>query len=358
VSVDDAKKRPPSFGDYQILGHLGEGGMCHVFRARRKGEQHDVALKLLKEERRKDERVLDLFITEADLSLLLHHPNLVETYDAGEVSGRYYIAMELVEGVNLRELVGLLGARGLELPPDLAMFVIHELLEGLEAVHAAVSQAGTPLGLVHRDVTPHNVFLSFDGRIILGDLGIAHVQAYGDVETSTAMGKLGYLSPEQASGEVIDARSDLFAVGVMLHELLTGRRLYEGSDESKLLEEIAEAKAPKLRRLRPRASAELEDVVDRALARRARDRFDSAEAFMVALEPCWSTLIGNPRALAGLMAAMLPDRAQAFHEARSKNRPVTPAPAQSLPPAPGGAATVSPGRSPSGAGRSPSTAGR
>jgi serine/threonine-protein kinase len=327
VSVDDAKKRPPSFGDYQILGHLGEGGMCHVFRARRKGEQHDVALKLLKEERRKDERVLDLFITEADLSLLLHHPNLVETYDAGEVSGRYYIAMELVEGVNLRELV-------------------------------AVSQAGTPLGLVHRDVTPHNVFLSFDGRIILGDLGIAHVQAYGDVETSTAMGKLGYLSPEQASGEVIDARSDLFAVGVMLHELLTGRRLYEGSDESKLLEEIAEAKAPKLRRLRPRASAELEDVVDRALARRARDRFDSAEAFMVALEPCWSTLIGNPRALAGLMAAMLPDRAQAFHEARSKNRPVTPAPAQSLPPAPGGAATVSPGRSPSGAGRSPSTAGR
>jgi len=291
-----------------------------------------VALKLLKEDQRKDERVLDLFITEADLSLLLQHPNLVQTLDAGEVGGRYFIAMELVEGANLREVSAALSARGLELPPDLAMFVIHELLEGLEAVHTAVSQAGTPLGLVHRDVTPHNVFVAFDGRVILGDLGIAHVQAYGDADPGTAMGKLGYLSPEQCSGEPMDSRSDLFSAGVILHELLTGRRLFEGDDETRILDEISDAKAPRLRKLRPRAAAALEAAVERALAKRPRDRFQTAEEMMLTLEACWSPLIGNPRGLAALMTALFPDRARAFHEQRAKLRPNTPSPAQSIPP--------------------------
>lgn len=317
-----APERPKSvqFGDYTITGKLGEGGMCAVYRARKKGELTDCALKLLREERRGDERVLDLFVTEADLSMLLHHPNLIETFDAGEVNGRYYIAMELIDGANLKEIAGQCARIGIEMPPDFALFVISEVLEGLEAIHQAESRNGTKLGLVHRDVTPHNVFISFDGRVILGDLGIAHIQAYGETEMGVAVGKLGYLSPEQAVGEPLDGRSDLFAVAVILFELLTGTRLYEGEVEQAVLGDIAEAKAPKLRKLKPTLARDLEGLVSRALQRKPKDRFQTAEELVLALEPFWSPALGNPRTLGGLMRGIFREEARAFDERRRRAR--------------------------------------
>ena len=314
------KPKTMQFGEYTLTGMLGEGGMCRVFRARRKGELQDCALKLLREDRRGDERVLDLFVTEADLSLLLKHPNLIDTFDAGEHHGRYYIAMELVEGANLKEIQGQCERIGIELPPDFAMFLVSEILEGLEAIHQAVSRSGAQLGLVHRDVTPHNVFISFDGRVILGDLGIAHIQAYGETEMGVAVGKLGYLSPEQAVGETIDGRSDLFAVAVILFELLTGRRLYDGPSENDVLTEIAEAKVPRLRKLRPNLARELESLIGRSLQRRAKDRFQTAEEMVLALEPFWSPALGNPRALGGLMRGLFREEARAFEERRRRAR--------------------------------------
>lgn len=322
MSVADRPERPKSaqFGDYTITGKLGEGGMCIVYRARKKGELQDCALKMLREERRSDERVLDLFVTEADLSLLLHHPNLIETYDAGEISGRYFIAMELVEGANLKEIASQCERLGIELPPDFAMFLVSEILEGLEAIHEATGRSGSKLGLVHRDVTPHNVFVSFDGRVILGDLGIAHIQAYGETEMGVAVGKLGYLSPEQAVGEPIDGRSDLFAVAVMLFELLTGRRLYEGASEQAVLADIAEAKAPRLRKVKPSLARDLETLLTRALQRRAKDRFQTADEMVMALHPFWSPLLGNPKSVGGLMRGIFREEARAFDDRRRKAR--------------------------------------
>lgn len=314
------RPKTAQFGDYTVTGKLGEGGMCVVYRARKKGELGDCALKLLREERRTDERVLDLFVTEADLSLLLHHPNLIETFDAGEIGGRYYIAMELVEGANLKEIVSQCERIGVELPPDFALFIVSEILEGLEAIHEAAGRSGAKLGLVHRDVTPHNVFVSFDGRVILGDLGIAHIQAYGETEMGVAVGKLGYLSPEQAVGEPIDGRSDLFAVGVILFELLTGKRLYEGASEQAVLADIAEGKAPKLRKLKPALARDLESLLGKALQRRAKDRFQTAEELVLALHPFWSPTLGNPKSLGGLMRGIFREEARAFDERRRRAR--------------------------------------
>jgi eukaryotic-like serine/threonine-protein kinase len=316
----EAKPKSAKFGDYTLTGHLGEGGMCHVFRARKKGDLQDCALKMLKEEFRSDERILDLFVTEADLALLLQHPNLVATYDAGEIQGRHYIAMELIEGGNLREIIAECQRSGVRLPADFALFIVSEVLEGLEAVHSARSHAGGRLGLIHRDVTPQNVFVSFDGRVILGDLGIAHIRAYGEADTGIAVGKLGYLSPEQAAGEPIDSRSDLFSLSVILFELLTSSRLYDEGTDREILAAIAEARAPRLRRLKPGLSKSLETTVQRCLMKRPRDRFQTAEEMVLALEPHWSPMIGNPKALGALMCGLFREKSREFSERRARAR--------------------------------------
>lgn len=298
------------FGPYQIVDRLGTGGMCHVFRARHDDGSIDCALKLLREERRQDEQIRDLFVTEADLALLLQHPNLIRTYDAGEVDDRYYIAMELMEGGTLGEVVKALKERGIPLPPDYAMFILSEILEGLHALHTATGHTGRPLGLIHRDVTPHNIFLSFDGRVILGDFGVALIQAYGDVDPGLVLGKLGYLAPEMIGMEEVDHRSDLFAAGVVLWELLTGERAFDEGTEEEVMEDILEARITRPRKVAPGLSREADSVVMNALARRPKDRFETAEEMLYALDPLWSKELGNPRAIAALVSAVFPEEAK------------------------------------------------
>jgi serine/threonine-protein kinase len=316
--LSDAKASNPApasiqFGEYTVFGRLGEGGMCHVFRARRSGEIEDCALKMLKEDQRKDERVLDLFVTEADLSLLLRHPNLVTTFDAGEIKDRYYIAMELIEGSNLRDCAAQCERIGVPLPPDFALAMLSEVLAGLAALHDAKGSSGTPLGLIHRDVTPHNIFLAFDGRVILGDFGIAQIKAYGDIDPGQgAVGKLGYLAPEAVAGEEVDHRADLFAIGVILHELLTGTRLFASGTDQEILQAILEVRAPKPRKIRPTLSKGLEAVMQKALARKPKERYQTAQEMIDALRPFWSPLIGHQAALSGFLSGLFRDESQAL----------------------------------------------
>ena len=303
-TTSDARKTLARFGKYRIVERLGEGGMCHVFRARHDDADYDCALKLLKEHRRQDEQILDLFINEADLSLLLDHPNLIRTYDAGEIDGRYYIAMELIEGSTLLDFLATAKERRIPLPLDFGLFVISEVLEGLEALHTAKSRTGRDLGLVHRDITPSNIFLSYDGRAILGDLGALHIQAYGEANPSVVLGKIGYLAPEMVLGEDIDQRADLFAVGVVLWEILTGARAFSGGTDEELMEAIAEVRLARPRRLNPHLSRELDDVVMRSLSRRPKERYETAEEMMYELTTCWSKMIANPHSLAAVMTAL------------------------------------------------------
>lgn len=303
------------FGPYTIFERLGEGGMCLVFRARHDQAQHDCALKVLREDRRQDEKIRDLFITEADLAMLLDHPNLIRTYDAGEAQGRYYIAMELMQAGTLGDLVRHMADKKLPLPQDFVLYFLSEILEGLHSLHEAEGQSGRTLGLIHRDVTPQNIFLSFDGRVILGDFGVALIQAYGDVDPGLVLGKLGYLAPEMVVMEEVDRRADVFAAGVVLFELLTGTRLFDGDDEEAVMGDIAEARVPRPRKVRPSISKGLEGVLLKALSRRPKDRFESAEEMLYALEPYWARPAANPYAIAGLLGALYPTRAQAWKAA-------------------------------------------
>ena len=300
------------FGPYTIYERLGQGGMCLVFRARHEATDYDCALKVLRPDRRADERVRDLFITEADVSMLLDHPNLIRTYEAGEVDGRHYISMELMQGGTLSELQQQCAQSGLPLPQDFVLYIMSEVLEGLQSLHEAAGRTGRPLGLIHRDVTPHNIFVSFDGRVILGDFGVAMIGAYGETTPGEVLGKLGYLAPEMVVMEDVDHRADLFAAGVVLYELLTGTRLFDGRDQDEVLEDIAEARVPRPRRVREAISRGLEQVILRTLAKRPRDRYPSADDVLYALEPFWSKQVANPYALAALLRALYPDRAAAW----------------------------------------------
>lgn len=314
MRADSSVAEPVRFGKYDLIGRLGEGGMCHVFRARRRDDNEEIAIKLLKEVHRHEDRVLDLFITEADLSLMLNHPNLINTLEAGEVKGRYYIAMELIEGVTLEDLVKQVQNLGLTVPPDIALLIVHQVLEGLNSLHNFTGISGRELDLVHRDVTPSNIFICFDGRVILGDFGVAHIRAYGGIDSSVTIGKLGYLSPESVVGEDIDHRSDLFSVGIILWELLAGSRLYFGEKESDIMNAIAEAAAPDLLSIRPGLSPSLAETVAKSLARKPQARFENALELSYALRPEWSLEIGSPESIKALLAGLFRDDFQRWAE--------------------------------------------
>ena len=322
----DSAAEITQFGPYRVHAELGRGGMCLVYRARHDERDYDVALKLLREDRRKDEQMVEMFITEADLAMLLDHPNLVRTFDAGEVDGRHYIAMELIEGGTLDRLLRRGRETAAPLPLDFALFAVSEVLEGLYALHTATGKTGRPLGLIHRDVTPQNIFLSFDGRVILGDFGVALIQAYGDGDPRSVLGKLGYLAPEMVLMEDVDHRADIFAAGVVAWELVTGERLFFGGAEAEVLERIADAKVARPSRYRPSLPSGLDDAILKALARRPKDRYDSAEAMLTALEPFWSKMLANPYGLAAYLAAMFPQEAARY---RQTHKPLTPKPKSS-----------------------------
>lgn len=319
ATVPPEEKKTLQFGDYTVVEHLGEGGMCHVFRARRKGDVHDCALKMLKDERRNDEQLRDLFLTEADIALLLDHPNLIHTFDAGEVAGRYYIAMELVEGRTLGQVMVRSQRTKVQVPPDFALYMLSEILEGLHALHTAVGKTGRPLGLIHRDVTPQNIFVSFDGRVILGDFGVAHIQAYGAADPNQALGKIGYLAPEAVLGEEIDRRADIFGAGIVAYEVLTETRLFESGTDEQLMQQIAEVRIPRPRSIEPWMSKGLETALMKALAKKPKDRFESAESMFYELEPFWSKQLGNPHAIAAFMAGIFREEVKEW-KARSVPR--------------------------------------
>lgn len=312
MDTADLKPRRSRFGEYTVVGRLGEGGMCHVFRARRHGASFDCALKLLKREHLGDERIRDLFVTEADIALMLHHPNLIATYDAGEINGRLYIAMELIEGSTLDELIDRCIKSAVVIPIDFALFIISQILEGLQSLHSVKGKTGRELALIHRDVTPHNIFLSYEGRVVLGDFGIAQIKGFGGVQPAEAVGKIGYLSPEMVVGEEVDRRSDLFSAGIVLHELLTATRLFSSGSDDEIMAAIAEAKLVRPRRIRPSISRGLEGVILKALARRSKDRYENAAEFLGELEPYWSKKLGAPDAIAALMSGIFHDEAAAW----------------------------------------------
>ncbi len=235
---------PAHLGPYRLLERIGSGGMAEVFAARRHGAsgfEKDVALKVLLPELRDDAELQRLLIAEAKLGAAMAHPNLVTVFDLGVDEGRYYVAMERVRGGDLARL----GA-GAPMPEPLALYVAIELVDALGYLHAFADDDGRALGLVHRDISPANVLVSRDGAVKLADFGIAKAtQLAAQTRARIVRGKFAYLSPEQLAGESPTARTDQFALGITLAELLTGRRPFDAQGPVQTMDRIRDG-APTL----------------------------------------------------------------------------------------------------------------
>jgi len=268
--------QPRAFGPYQLVERLGAGGMAEVFKAKAfgaSGFETFFVIKRLLPERNGDPHYEKMFIEEARLHAQLRHRNLVQAHELGVVDGTYYVRLELVDGADLGSL-----ARGEPMSEPLALLVGEELALALDYVHRATDDAGRPLGLVHRDVSPSNVLLSKEGEVKLADFGIAKATLLREqTRSGVRKGKYAYMSPEQANGRPLTAASDQFALAVTLCELLTGTRPFgeESRDEEPELSALASDVAAVMRRalaVEPRRRFESSEALRAELARLRRDR--------------------------------------------------------------------------------------
>ena len=279
---------PRKFGPYTLFEPVGRGGMAELFLARAEtelGATRLVVVKLILPAFSDDPRFAEMLIHEAKLAAGLSHRHIVQVHDLGRDEDRLYIAMEYVEGFDLNALLRLCTEKSEGLPAQHALGIVADILEGLDYAHRRLTESGAPLGLVHRDVSPSNVLISYDGEVKLCDFGIAHANDLVREEASEALkGKAGYMSPEHARAEALDARSDVFAAGIILWELLAGRRLYRSKSDVPLLEQARRAEIPPLPDKGLPDHAELERIVRKALAPNRDDRYASAAAFQRDLE--------------------------------------------------------------------------
>jgi eukaryotic-like serine/threonine-protein kinase len=266
-----------TLGRYELLRPLARGGMGEVYLARRRaaGVEKWLVVKRMRPERSGDTRFLDLFMREAKLSMSLTHQNIVPVFDFGRIDDQVFLAMERVEG---KDLGSSLARAGKGLPPLLAAFVASECLQALDYAHRRKGPDGIELGIVHRDVTPRNVLLSWSGEVKLTDFGIASLA--GD-SPSRAAGTPAYMAPEQARGDAVDVRADVYAVGLVLREALVGERGRRGNDRETVLEL---AKQGELEPWPPGFTSPLCAIVDRATAAAPADRYPDARAMLEALD--------------------------------------------------------------------------
>ncbi|MDB4956220.1 MAG: serine/threonine protein kinase [Myxococcales bacterium] len=264
-----------ALGRYELLRPLARGGMAEVFLARRRaaGVEKWLVVKRMRPERVGDVRFLDLFVREARLSMSLAHQNIVPVFDFGRIDDQVFLAMERVEGKDLGTSLSR-AARTHALPPMLAAFIAAECCQALDYAHQRRSPEGAPLGIVHRDVTPRNVLLSWSGEVKLTDFGIAALA--GD-EPMKTIGTPAYMAPEQARGEALDARADLYAVGMVLREALTGERPRRGDDREATL---AAARAGELAPWPDGFDSPLKTIIDRATAVDREARYADARTML------------------------------------------------------------------------------
>jgi eukaryotic-like serine/threonine-protein kinase len=270
-------------GPYELGERLGSGGMAEVYIGRRagpRGFQKRFAIKRILPQLAADSRFVEMFCDEARICAALTHPNIVQVVDFGEHDGELFMAMEYVDGVSLARLLRAVASRGERFPVGVALFIVHEVLRGLRYAHEARDEQGHLLGIVHRDVSPGNILVGRAGEVKLTDFGIV-LSAFVDRRTypGELKGKMGYMSPEQVIGEELDARSDLFTVGIVLAEMLLARPLFPGRNELEMLSRMYEADLAVLERGGGALPCELVGVLRTALARSRDQRFQSARDF-------------------------------------------------------------------------------
>ena len=277
-----------AFGKYQLFASLGRGGMADVFLSVARGQMGFNKLAVIKRLRpalAEEAAFRNMFLDEARLAARLGHPNIVHTYEVGEQAGVYFIAMEYLDGQSLNKVLKESVRRKERIDPTIAVRIVADALAGLGYAHDLRDYDGRPLSVIHRDVSPHNVFVTYDGHTKLVDFGIAKA-ALSSTETEVGVlkGKVAYMSPEQAMGQPLDARADLFAMGIVLWELLAQQRLMTGESAANTLHKLMSEPIPRLGEVVPYIDPSLDQIVARSLEKDPAHRFQSALEMRGALE--------------------------------------------------------------------------
>ena len=279
---------PKQIGKYQILDRVAVGGMAELFKAQLIGQlgfEKLVAIKKILPHLAGDQSFVEMFIDEARITAQLDHRNIVSVFELGTDADTPYIAMQYVDGLDVLALLRECARAQVRLPPDLAALIARDVLDALDYAHNALDVQGRPLHIVHRDISPGNVLLSWRGDIKLTDFGIARAaERRHKTEAGTLKGKYGYMSPEQVSGGDVDARSDLFSVGILLAEMVMARRLFTSTNDLDILLMVRDARLDRLHKYASEFPVELRVLTVRALQRRPEDRWQSAAQFRDALD--------------------------------------------------------------------------
>jgi serine/threonine protein kinase len=271
---------PTTFGKYLLLERINIGGMAEVFKAKTfgiEGFERVLAVKRILPNMAEDEEFINMFIDEARIAVQLSHPNVVSIYELGKFESQYYIAMEYVPGKDLRQVLDRFRKGNTTMPTVAAAYLVSKICEGLDYAHRKADPSGRPLNLIHRDVSPQNILLSYEGAVKITDFGIVKAEDRASkTQAGVLKGKFGYMSPEQVRGLEIDRRSDIFAVGILLYEALTGKRLFIGESDFSTLEKVRNAEVVPPSEHNPEVTEALEKVVLKALARERDERYQWA----------------------------------------------------------------------------------
>jgi serine/threonine protein kinase len=328
-----------TYGSYQLLKRLATGGMAQIYLARRQGPEASDRLLVVKRilpHLTENADFIKMFLDEARIAARLNHPNVVQVFDLGAQDDSFFIAMEYIHGEDLRKLLKRAEERGQPLPVPLVCRILVEACAALDYAHKRTDPAtGRPLGIVHRDVSPQNILVTFEGGVKVVDFGIAKAADQATITRSGVLkGKYAYMSPEQAVGQRVDCRADIFALGVVLYEVLTGTRLFKRNTDFQTLTAVAECRVVPPSQVSPRVPADLDPIVLGALTKDPAERYQEAAQLQQALE-AWldaHRLPGSAEDLAAYMRELYADRLEA--EARTGEVQVEDSEVSAPPPSP------------------------
>ncbi|NMB76841.1 MAG: PEGA domain-containing protein [Myxococcales bacterium] len=308
------------FGKFQLLKKIATGGMAEIHLAKQRGMEGFeklVVIKMILPHLANNQEFVQMFLDEARIAARLNHPNIVQIFDLGRAGGTYFIAMEYIQGENLRTIAKTARKAGKPLPLSHIVKIMSQACEGLYYAHTKQDTSGKPLNIVHRDISPQNILVSFDGVTKLVDFGIAKAATQvQETRSGVLKGKYAYMSPEQCLGRPVDARSDIFATGIVLWELATGTRLYKMSSELLILKEITEGRIVPPREVNQTIPAELEAIILKALEKDPKNRFQDAIQMHLALEEFMrnSGLSSSAVHLANFLKELFPNRLEGLRK--------------------------------------------
>jgi serine/threonine protein kinase len=309
-----------NLGKYRLIADLARGGMGLIHLAVLKGPGGFTKLLVVKElrpELANDPAFVTMFFDEARVAARLSHPNIVQTIEVGSQEGRHYLAMEYVDGPSLQKFARRAHRLGKPVPLSVHLYLLTETLTALEYAHALTERDGSPVSLVHRDVSPHNVLVTYDGHVKLVDFGIAQTGAAAEAAHAGVLkGKMMYMAPEQAACEPVDRRADVFSAGLVLWEAIVGRQPWEGLTDPQILRHLISGEIPRVRDALPEVDANLLAIVDRATSAEPDDRYPTALAMRSDLER-YRALLGDdtgPAEVGALLAELFAEDRERLHK--------------------------------------------